>query len=100
MVGERKVEEMDRGGEVHLPKKDIAEPHFGFGHGGEREFVLPGNREYVAGDKIPRPRGGGGSGGGSEGGVDGAETRDEFVISLSREGFLDIFFDDLELPVK
>jgi len=50
MVGERKVEEMDRGGDVHLPKKDIAEPNFGFGRGGQREFVLPGNREYVAGD--------------------------------------------------
>jgi uncharacterized sporulation protein YeaH/YhbH (DUF444 family) len=98
MVGERKVEEMDRGGDVHLPKKDIAEPNFGFGHGGEREFVLPGNREYVAGDKIPRPGGGGsGSGGGSEAG-EGAETQDEFVFSLSREEFLDIFFDDLELP--
>jgi len=99
MVGERKVEEMDRGGDVHLPKKDIAEPNFGFGRGGQREFVLPGNREYVAGDKIPRPGGGGsGSGGGSEAGADGAETRDEFVFSLSREEFLDIFFDDLELP--
>ena len=75
-----------------------AEPNFGFGHGGEREFVLPGNREYVAGDKIPRPGGGGsGSGGGSEAG-EGAETQDEFVFSLSREEFLDIFFDDLELP--
>src|SRR5678816_4576892 len=90
MVGERKVEEMDRGGDVHLPKKDIAEPNFGFGHGGDRE--------YVAGDKIPRPGGGGsGSGGGSEAG-EGAETQDEFVFSLSREEFLDIFFDDLELP--
>jgi uncharacterized sporulation protein YeaH/YhbH (DUF444 family) len=98
MVGERKLGEIDRGGEVHLPKKDIAEPHFGFGYGGEREFVLPGNREYVAGDKIPRPSGGGGSGGGSGEGSDGAETRDEFVFSLSREEFLDIFFDDLELP--
>jgi len=98
MVGERKVEEMDRGGDVHLPKKDIAEPNFGFGRGGQREFVLPGNREYVAGDKIPRPGGGGsGSGGGSEAG-EGAETQDEFVFSLSREEFLDILFDDLELP--
>ena len=97
MVGERKLEEMDRGGDVHLPKKDIAEPHFGFGYGGEREFVLPGNREYVAGDKIPRPSRSGGSGGSGEG-ADGAETRDEFVFSLSRNEFLDIFFDDLELP--
>jgi len=97
MVGERKIEDMDRGGEVHLPKKDIAEPNFGFGHGGEREFVLPGNREYIAGDRIQRPGGaGGGSGSGAEGGA--ADSQDDFVFSLSREEFLDIFFDDLELP--
>src|SRR5688572_9533860 len=97
MVGERKIEDMDRGGEVHLPKKDIAEPNFGFGRGGEREFVLPGNREYVSGDRIPRPQGGSGGGGdGSEGG--GGDSQDDFVFSLSREEFLNIFFDDLELP--
>jgi uncharacterized sporulation protein YeaH/YhbH (DUF444 family) len=97
MVGERKIEDMDRGGDVHLPKKDIAEPSFGFGRGGEREIVVPGNREYVAGDRIPRPQGGGGNGGGSgEGG--GGDGQDDFVFSLSREEFLNIFFDDLELP--
>jgi uncharacterized sporulation protein YeaH/YhbH (DUF444 family) len=108
MVGERKVEEMDRGGKVHLPKKDIAEPSFGFGRGGDRDFVLPGNREYLAGDRIPRPGGGGDGGGGGSGGGGGgdgsgagegtAEARDEFVFSLSREEFMNIFFDDLELP--
>jgi uncharacterized sporulation protein YeaH/YhbH (DUF444 family) len=98
MVGERKVEDMDRGGEVHLPRKDIAEPNFGFGYGGEREFVLPGNREYITGDRIPRPNGGG-SGGGSGSEAGGAtDSQDDFVFSLSREEFLDIFFDDLELP--
>ena len=96
MVGERKLADMDRGGEVRLPKKDIAEPNFGFGRGGEREFVLPGNREYVSGDRIPRPDGAGGGGNGAgEGSGDG---QDDFVFSLSREEFLDIFFDDLELP--
>src|SRR6478735_9501739 len=63
MVGERKLADMEQGGEVRVPKKDISEPSFGFGHGGDREFVLPGNREYAAGDRIPRPDGGGGRGG-------------------------------------
>ena len=97
MVGERKLADMDNGGEVHLPKKDIAEPRFGFGHGGEREFVLPGNREYVTGDRIARPDGGG-RGSGSGEGEGAGEAQDDFVFSLSREEFLDIFFDDLELP--
>ena len=96
MVGERSIEDMDRGGDVHLPKKDIAEPSFGFGRGGEREIVVPGNREYVAGDRIPRPQGGGSGGSNGEGG--GGDGQDDFVFSLSREEFLNIFFDDLELP--
>ena len=96
MVGERRIADMERGGQVRVPRKDIAEPSFGFGHGGDREFVLPGNREYVAGDRIPRPEGSGG-GGGSEAGGEG-ETEDAFVFSLSREEFMQLFFDDLELP--
>jgi len=62
MVGERRLADIEQGGEVRVPKKDIAEPSFGFGRGGDREFVLPGNREYVAGDRIPRPDGSGARG--------------------------------------
>jgi uncharacterized sporulation protein YeaH/YhbH (DUF444 family) len=96
MIGERRIADMEKGGEVRVPRKDISEPQFGFGHGGDREFVLPGNREYVAGDKIPRPEGSAGRGSGDEGGT--GESEDAFVFSLSREEFMQIFFDDLELP--
>jgi uncharacterized sporulation protein YeaH/YhbH (DUF444 family) len=87
---------MEQGGEVRVPRRDISEPSFGFGRGGDREFVLPGNREFVPGDKIPRPEGSGSGGGGSSGGEGGSD--DDFVFSLSREEFMQIFFDDLELP--
>jgi hypothetical protein len=96
MIGERHLADMERGGDVRVPKKDISEPYFGFGRGGDREFVLPGNREYVAGDRIPRPDGGSAGGHGSAGGD--ADGEDTFVFSLSREEFMQIFFDDLELP--
>jgi hypothetical protein len=97
MIGERRLDDMERGGEVRVPTKDISEPSFGFGHGGDREFVLPGNREYVTGDRIPRPDGSGnGRGDGSESGS--GDSEDAFVFSLSREEFMQIFFDDLELP--
>src|SRR6476620_8715794 len=96
MIGERRIADMEKGGEVRVPRKDISEPQFGFGHGGDREFVLPGNREYVVGDKIPRPEGSNGRGSGDEGGT--GESEDAFVFSLSREEFMQIFFDDLELP--
>ena len=98
MVGERKLSDMEHGGEVRVPKKDLSEPTFGFGRGGDREFVLPGNREYTAGDRLPRPDGGAGGGGGDSGGSGDGNTEDDFVFSLSREEFMQIFFDDLELP--
>src|SRR4029079_8464394 len=68
----------------------------GHGSGGIRDVVLPGNRDYLAGDVLPRPKGGGGSGGGGEAGSGDAE--DAFRFVLTREEFLDLFFDDLELP--
>jgi uncharacterized sporulation protein YeaH/YhbH (DUF444 family) len=97
MVGERRLADMESGGEVRVPKKDMSEPSFNFGRGGDREFVLPGNREYVTGDRIPRPEGAGGGGGNGNDGGEG-DSQDDFVFSLSREEFMRIFFDDLELP--
>jgi uncharacterized sporulation protein YeaH/YhbH (DUF444 family) len=98
MVGERKLSDIEGGGEVRVPKKDMSEPSFGFGRGGDREFVLPGNREYVTGDRLPRPDGAGAGGGGEDGGSGDGDSQDDFVFSLSREEFMQIFFDDLELP--
>jgi uncharacterized sporulation protein YeaH/YhbH (DUF444 family) len=97
MVGERKLADLEQGGEVRVPRKDISEPSFHYGRVGDREHVFPGNREYVTGDRIPRNSGGGGGGGDDSEGGEG-ETQDDFVFTLSREEFMQIFFDDLELP--
>jgi uncharacterized sporulation protein YeaH/YhbH (DUF444 family) len=59
-------------------------------------MVHPGNKEFIRGDKIPRPEGGSGGKGGSQSGSGPAV--DDFVFSLSRDEFLSIFFEDLELP--
>ena len=98
MIGERKLSDMEQGGEVRVPRKDISEPTFSFGQGGDREVVLPGNREHVAGDRIPRPKGGRGNGGSGPGAGGDGDGEDPFVFSLSRDEFMQIFFDDLELP--
>jgi uncharacterized protein len=95
MIGERSITDMAKGGDVRIPAKDIAEPRFRHGPGGDRETVHPGNREFIKGDTIKRPEGGAGSPGGEAGAGDSV---DDFVFSLSREEFLDIFFEDLELP--
>jgi uncharacterized protein len=92
----RGIRSADAGGEVAIPLHGIREPTFHHGDGGIRDHVLPGNKEYRAGDEIPRPPSGGG-GGGSEGSPDGS-GEDEFRFVLTREEFLDLFLDDLELP--
>ncbi len=95
MVSRRSIRDIDQGGDVNLPAKDITEPNFHHGQGGDREFILPGNREYTKGDAIDRPQDGAGSG---RRGAGSGESTDDFTFSLSRDEFLSIFFDDLELP--
>src|SRR3974390_3266102 len=96
MIAERSISDMAKGGEVTVPSKDVSEPHFRHDGGGDWEAVHAGTREFVKGDKIARPNGGGGGGGGQEAGT--GKSVDDFNFTLSREEFLSIFFDDLELP--
>jgi uncharacterized sporulation protein YeaH/YhbH (DUF444 family) len=97
-VDGRGIRDMERGEDIHIPKRDISEPAFGHGSGGKREMVHPGNQEYVAGDKIERPKGGGGKGSGKGEAGDSGEGEDDFVFHLTKEEFMQIFFDDLALP--
>lgn len=93
----RKVAEADRDASISIPARDLHEPVFSHGAGGRRELVLPGNREYVAGDEIVRPQGGSAQGAGGGASPDG-EGEDAFRFHLSREEFLDFFFEDMALP--
>ena len=97
-VDKRGIRDMERGEDIHIPKKDINEPVFGHGPGGTREMEHPGNREYVTGDQIERPKGGGGQGSGKGQASDSGEGEDDFVFHLTKEEFMQIFFDDLALP--
>jgi uncharacterized protein len=93
----RKVADVGSGEKVAIPTKGISEPSFRHSRRtGRSEYIVPGNKEYVVGDEIPRPPGGSG-GKGSEGSPDGS-GEDEFEFTLSKEEFLDMFFEDLELP--
>jgi uncharacterized sporulation protein YeaH/YhbH (DUF444 family) len=93
----RGIRDIERGEEITIPKRDISEPVFHHGQGGVRETVHPGNREYITGDRIERPQqGGGGSGKGQASNT--GEGEDDFVFSLSKEEFMQVFFEDLALP--
>ncbi len=86
------------GGEViKIPMKRVAEPRFHHAsQGGDRDQVFPGNKEFVQGDHLPKPKSGEGGGGG-EGSPDG-EGEDDFQFAISADEYLDILFDELELP--
>lgn len=97
-VSGRSIRELDQGEDVTLPRRDVSEPVFGHAAGGRRDHVHPGNREFVRGDRIERPQGGGGAGSGDGQASDSGEGEDDFVFRLTREEFLQVFFEDLALP--
>jgi uncharacterized sporulation protein YeaH/YhbH (DUF444 family) len=93
----RDIKDLEQAGEVEIRTDGISEP---FLHrqqsGGKRDYLLPGNKTYNEGDKIERPKSG--RGGGGSGAGDGGGGEDKFRFVLTREEFLTIFLDDLELP--
>ncbi len=95
-ITERSITDINSGEKINIPARDIGEPSFRHGPGGERENVYPGNTEYVTGDKIKRPPEGGGEGKGQA--SNSGEGLDDFAFNLTREEFLEFFFDDLALP--
>jgi uncharacterized sporulation protein YeaH/YhbH (DUF444 family) len=94
----RGIRDIERGEDIHIPKRDISEPVFGHGQGGIREVVHPGNKDFIRGDRIERPKGGQGGGSGAGQAGDSGEGEDDFVFSLSKEEFMQVFFEDLALP--
>jgi len=97
-IKDRKVSDIATGETITIPTKGIREPRLRkSASGGKRQGIFPGNKEFVTGDKIPRPPKGGEGKGGKEG-SDSGDGEDEFQFALSREEFLDLFFEDLSLP--
>jgi len=97
-INGRSIRDIEKGEDIAIPKRDLGEPVFRHGEGGTRDVVHPGNREYVRGDRIDKPPGGGGQGSGSGEASDSGEGEDDFVFTLSKEEFMQVFFEDLALP--
>jgi hypothetical protein len=89
----RDIKDVLEGGEVSIPLDGMNEPRFRR-EGGTRDMVLPGNKKFVEGDILPRS--GEGRGKSSEPGA--GDSEDAFRFVLSRDEFVDLFLDDLELP--
>ena len=97
-TGERKLSDLGDEERVWIKADRLKEPQIRHSpEHGERDYVLPGNKQYEEGDRIKRPQPQGGGKRGSEAADDG-DGEDAFQFALSQDEFLDIFFDDLELP--
>jgi uncharacterized sporulation protein YeaH/YhbH (DUF444 family) len=83
-------------GKAKIKVKGIGEPTFGTDpKTGDKKYVMPGNKEFVQGDKQDKPpeeEGGGGTAGGL------GTSEDDFEFVLNPEEYLNFIFDDLELP--
>src|SRR5881392_918985 len=89
----RDIRDVLEGGEVSIPLDGMNEPRFRR-EGGTRDMVLPGNKKFVEGDMLPRS----GEGRGKASGAGEGDSEDAFRFVLSRDEFVDLFLDDLELP--
>lgn len=84
---------------ININKDTVEEPRFIYDeivfHG---HIVLPGNYKYIRGDEFEllKDRSERGMGSGQDPGKGDGE--DDFIVEVSREEFLDYFFEDLELP--
>src|SRR6202167_1479872 len=91
---DRDIRDVLEGGEVSIPLDGMNEPRF-HREGGTRDMVLPGNKKFVEGDILPRS---GGEGRGRPSKPGEGDGEDAFRFVLSRDEFVDLFLDDLELP--
>lgn len=90
-----RIADVDGEHAVSMPAKGTGEPSFrNATDSGRRQHVLPGNKKFAPGDRLPKP--GQGAGSGSSPSLQPSE--DDFHFVLSREEVLDLFFEDLELP--
>ena len=90
---DRDIKDVLEGGEVSIPLDGMNEPRFRR-EGGIRDMVLPGNKKFIEGDMLPRS----GEGRGKASGAGEGDSEDAFRFVLSRDEFVDLFLDDLELP--
>jgi uncharacterized sporulation protein YeaH/YhbH (DUF444 family) len=94
----RKLGESGTGEKIAIPTRILTEPIFRAAlRSGKRSRVMPGNRNFVSGDRIQRPKGGGAAGTGIAGSGDD-DAQDSFEFQLSKEEFLNLFLDELALP--
>ncbi|MFT7430406.1 MAG: uncharacterized sporulation protein YeaH/YhbH (DUF444 family) [Colwellia sp.] len=97
-INKRSVTDVDRGQDITITKKDLSEPVFHQGRGGVKDRVHPGNDQFSTGDQIKRPPPQQGQGSGKGDASNTGQGDDDFIFSISKDEYLNLLFEDLELP--
>lgn len=93
--GAQSITDLDNS-EHEVVIKPTEEPHYDFvKDSGSDSVVLTGEGKHNTGDKVKKPQSGQGQGGGAS---DDPDSEDNFIFTLSSKDFLDLFFENLELP--
>ena len=93
----RGIKDADEGGEVSLPAQGVHEPAFHRDRYGRRARSCAAGQQGVHGRRHHPTPAGRRRRAGSEGSPDG-DGQDDFRFVLSRDEFVDLFLEDLELP--
>ncbi len=96
-IDKRGISDVYHGEKISISGKDLQEHTFGNGPHGVFETIYAGNKQFITGDHIQRPSQNSGSAVGEQASASGEGT-DEFSFELTKEEFLDMFFEDLALP--
>lgn len=95
----KKIGDLNSEDVINVSRDTIEEPRFIYDrsifHG---PVVLSGNYKYVRGDEFEILKDRAENGIGQGGGVGQGSGEDDFSVNVSRDEFLDYFFEDLELP--
>ena len=95
-ISKRSITDNKGNEKISIPVGDISEPTFRHDTGGINDTVYPGNKEFQRGDRIKRPiNQGQGKGRRAS---DSGEGNDEFEFEISSEEYMELLFEDLELP--
>ncbi|MBA6383092.1 YeaH/YhbH family protein [Colwellia sp. BRX10-6] len=97
-INKRSVTDVYSGEDITITKKDLSEPVFHQGKGGVKDRVHPGNDQFSTGDQIKRPPQQQGQGSGKGDASNTGEGDDDFIFSISKDEYLNLLFEDLELP--
>lgn len=95
-IGKKNVTDTDNGIDVGISRDSISEPDYQYDpKTGRKTTVNSGNDRFSKGDTAEKPPQGQGSGSQAS---DSGEGEDEFTFTLTKEEFLDLYFEDMELP--